>query len=92
MLRDLNRKHGAKFSVNIDYPTGDGFSLPQFSDRYRGEWRDNSGWLKRAFHGHADKPDRPHQDPPPEKLLADLDQVAEQKHRFAGPETYAPRP
>lgn len=90
MLRELNRKYGVKFSVNIYYTTGDDFSLPQFPDRYRGEWRDNSGWLKLAFHAHADKPDRPYQDAPPEKLLADLDQVAEQVHRFAGPETYAP--
>jgi len=90
MLRELNRKYGAKFSVNIYYTTGDDFSLPQFSDRYRGEWRDNSGWLKLAFHARADKPDRPYEDAPPEKLLADLDQVAEQIHRFAGPETYAP--
>jgi hypothetical protein len=90
MLRELNRKYGAKFSVNIYYTTGDDFSLPQFPDRYRGEWRDNSAWLKLAFHAHADKPDRPYQDAPPEKLLADLDQVAEQIHRFAGPEAYAP--
>ncbi|NLF70730.1 MAG: hypothetical protein GX575_16990 [Candidatus Anammoximicrobium sp.] len=90
MLRELNRKYGAKFSVNIYYTTGDDFSLPQFSDRYRGEWRDNSGWLKLAFHAHADKPDRPYQDAPPEKLLADLDRVAEQIQRFAGPEAYAP--
>lgn len=90
MLRDLNRKYGAKFSVNIYYTTGDDFSLPQFPDRYRGEWRDNSGWLRLAFHAHADKPDRPYQDAPPEKLLADLDQVVEQIHRFAGEEAYAP--
>jgi hypothetical protein len=90
MLRELNRKYGAKFSVNIYYTTGDDFSLPQFPDRYRGEWRDNSEWLKLAFHAHADKPDRPYQDAPPEKLLADLDQVAEQILRFAGPEAYAP--
>jgi hypothetical protein len=90
MLRELNRKYGAKFSVNIYYTTGDDFSLPQFPDKYRGEWRDNSGWLRLAFHAHADKPDRPYQDAPPEKLIADLDQVAEQIHRFAGPETYAP--
>jgi len=90
MLRDLNKKYGVKFTVNIYYTTGEDFSLPQFPDRYRGEWRDNSSWLKLAFHAHADKPDRPYQDAPPEKLIADLDRVAEQILRFAGPETYAP--
>ncbi|NLX54355.1 MAG: hypothetical protein GXY58_04515 [Planctomycetaceae bacterium] len=90
MLQDLNTKYGVKFTVNIYYTTGDDFSLPQLSDRYRSQWRDMSDWLKLAFHAHANLPDRPYQDAPPEKLLADLDQVAEQIHRFAGPEAYAP--
>ncbi len=90
MLRDLNKKYRAKFSVNIYYTTGDDFNLTQFPDRYRGQWRDNADWLKLAFHAHADQPDRPYQDAPPEKLIADLDRVAEQIHRFAGAECYAP--
>ncbi len=90
MLKDLNTAYGAKFTVNIYYTDGADFHLPQFPDRYRGEWKDNAHWLKLAFHAWADQPPRPYQDAPPEKLLADLDQVAEQIHRFAGPETYAP--
>ncbi len=90
MLKDLNAKYGVKFTVNIYYTTGDDFRLPQFSDRYKGEWRDNSGWLKLAFHAYANDPDRPYQDTPPEKLIADLDLVAAEIHRFAGPEAYAP--
>jgi hypothetical protein len=90
MLRDLHRKYGVKYTVNIYYTTGPDFILPQFPDRYRGEWRDNAHWLKLAFHAHADKPDRPYQDAPPEKLLADFDQVAAEIHRFAGEEAYAP--
>jgi len=90
MLKDLNAKYGVKFTVNIYYTTGDDFRLPQFSDRYKGEWRDNSGWLKLAFHAYANEPDRPYQDTPPEKLIADLDLVAAEIQRFAGPEAYAP--
>ena len=90
MLKDFNAKYGTKFTVNIYYTSGDDFSLPQFSDRYRGEWKDNAHWLKLAFHAWADEPPRPYEDAPPEKLIADLDRVAEQIHRFAGPETYAP--
>lgn len=89
-LRDLNKKYGVKFTVNIYYTTGDDFSLPQFPDRYKGEWRDNASWLRLAFHANADKPDRPYQDAPAERLAADFDRVAEQIHRFAGPEAYAP--
>jgi hypothetical protein len=90
MLRDLHKKYGVKFTVNIYYTTGDDFKLPQFPDRYKGEWRDNSDWMKLAFHAHADKPDRPYQDTPPEKLIADLDHVAAEIRRFAGEEAYAP--
>lgn len=90
ILRDLHRKYGVKFSVNIYYTTGDDFKLPQFPDRYKGEWRDNADWMKLAFHAYANDPDRPYQDAPPEKLIADLDLVAAEIHRFAGEEVYAP--
>jgi hypothetical protein len=98
ILRDLHEKYGTKFSVNLFYtaaddsqfPTKDSFTLAQFPDRYKGEWKDNAHWLKLAFHAHDNMPPRPYQDAPPEKLLADLDLVAEEIHRFAGEETYAP--
>jgi len=90
MLRDLHNKYGVKFTVNIYYTTGDDFSLPQFPDRYKGEWRDNAHWMRLAFHAYADLPDRPYQDAPPEKLIADFDLVAGEIHRFAGEEAYAP--
>jgi len=90
MLRDLNRKYGAKFTINIYYTTEDGFDISQFPTRYKGEWRDCSDWLKLAFHAYANDPARPYQDAPPEKLLADLDLVNEQIHRFAGAQSYAP--
>ncbi|MGA2619996.1 MAG: hypothetical protein ABSF26_20460 [Thermoguttaceae bacterium] len=98
MLRDLHAKYGAKFSVNIFYTaaddakvaTGTDFKISQFPDRYKGQWRDNSHWLKLAFHAYANMPDRPYQDVPPERLVADLDLVAAEIRRFAGEESYAP--
>jgi hypothetical protein len=89
-LRDLHSKYGARFVLNIYYTTDDGFELPQFPDRYEGEWRDNADWLRLAFHAHANLPDRPYQYAAPAKLIADLDQVAEQILRFAGEQTYTP--
>jgi hypothetical protein len=96
MLRDLNRKYGTKFVLNIYYtaaddakfPTGADFRLPQFPARYKSEWRDNAHWLKLAFHAHSNKPDRPYQDTPPEKLVADMKLVDAEIRRFAGEETY----
>jgi len=90
ILRDLHTKYGARFVLNIYYTTEDGFTLPQFPDRYKGQWAENADWLKLAFHAHANLPDRPYQDAPPEKLIADLDRVAEQILRFAGEATYSP--
>ena len=90
ILRDLNTKYGARFVLNIYYTTEDGFELPQFPDRYKGEWKDNAHWLKLAFHAYANKPNRPYQYAPPARLIADLDKVADQIRRVAGEETYSP--
>lgn len=90
MLRDLNAKYGAKFVLNIYYTTDDGFDLTRFPDRYRSQWKDNAHWLRLAFHARANDPGRPYQEAPVERLLADLEQVNEQIHRFAGPETFSP--
>jgi hypothetical protein len=90
IFRDLHAKYAAKFVLNIYYTTEDGFELPQFSDRYKSEWRDNADWLRLAFHAYANEPARPYQNAAPSKLIADLDQVAEQIVRFAGEETYSP--
>jgi len=89
-LRDLHTKYGARFVLNIYYTTGDGFDLPQFPDRYKSEWQDNSDWLKLAFHAYANKPARPYQYAASSQLIADLDKVAEQIIRFAGEKTYSP--
>jgi len=89
-LRELHAKYGTRFVLNIYYTTEDGFELPQFPDRYKGEWRDNCDWLRLAFHAHANLPDRPYQNAAPSRLIADLDQVAEQIVRFAGAQTYSP--
>ena len=98
MLRDFHQKYGTKFVLNIYYvaaddakfPTDADFRLPQFPDRYKGEWRDNADWLKLAFHAYSNMPDRPYQDTPPEKLIADLDLVNGEICRFAGEATCTP--
>jgi hypothetical protein len=89
-LRELHSKYKTRFVLNIYYTTGDDFNLHHFPDRYKGEWQDNSDWLKLAFHAYADKPERPYQYAAPARLIADLDKVAEQIIRFAGEQTYSP--
>jgi hypothetical protein len=89
MLRNLNRKYGTKFVLNIYYTTADWFDLTKFPDKYKSEWTDNASWLSLSFHAHANDPPRPYQDAPPEQLLADLDKVATEIRRFAGEKTYS---
>jgi len=89
-LRDLHRRYGTKFVLNIYWTTGDEFSIDKFPDRYKGEWQDNANWLRLAFHAWSDKPDRPYEDAPVEKLLADFDRVSNEIVRFAGQDTYSP--
>jgi hypothetical protein len=89
-LRELHSKYAARFVLNVYYTTEGGFELPDFSDRYKSEWRDNSDWLKLAFHAHANEPARPYQYASASKLIADLKKVAEQIVRFAGEQTYSP--
>lgn len=90
MLRKLHAKYGARFMLNIFYSSGDDFNLTQFPERYRGEWKDNADWLKLAFHAYAYEPPRPYKYARADKLIADLDLVAEQILRFAGEQTYSP--
>jgi hypothetical protein len=90
LLRDWHTKYGTRFTLNLYFTSEDGFNLSDFPDRYRGEWKDNAGWLKLAFHAYADRPDRPYQEAPASKLLADYDLVAEQIRRFAGADAFAP--
>ncbi len=90
LLRELHQKYGARFVLNIYYQTADGFDLPQFPDRYKGEWRDNADWLKLSFHAHANDPDRPYQYASATQLIGDLEQVVSQIVRFAGESTYSP--
>ena len=90
MLKDLNAKHGARFTLNIYYTTGDDWNLKQFPDQYRSEWEANANWLRLAFHAYANEPNLPYQDAPVEKLLADLDLINAQIHRIAGPKTFSP--
>ena len=95
-LKDLHKKYGTKITLNLFYSDGleytneKEFLLSQFPDKYKNEWKDNSDWLKLTFHGYSNMPDRPYQDAKPEKLIADLDQITDQIHRFAGEETFIP--
>lgn len=97
-LRNINQKYGTKIVLNIYYTDGleyssvdaEEFDLSQFPDRYKKEWEENSSWLKLAFNGYSNKPDRPYQYSEPVKVFRDLEIVKKQIMRFAGPQSYTP--
>ncbi len=90
-LRKLHRKYGTKFVLNLFYTTPENdFNLSKFPSRYKGEWKDNSNWLKLAFHAYAEFPDRPYEYVPPGKLAKDLDLVNKEIVRFAGKSVLSP--
>ena len=90
-LRELHRKNGTKFTLNVFYRNDHGdFDLARFPDTYRPEWRENADWLKLAFHAYSEFPDRPYQYAPPQKLAQDYDLVKREIVRFAGEATFCP--
>ena len=91
ILRDLNRKYGAKFVLNIFHTTPENdFDLSQFPDTYKSEWGDNADWLRLAFHAYSEFPNRPYQYASAAKLAQDYDLVTDEIIRFAGESTYSP--
>ncbi len=84
--RQMHEQYGAKIHLNIYYGDGADFTLPQMPDKWRGEWRDNAGWLHLTFHARADKPDRIYKDATYDEMAGDIARVHEQILRFAGEE------
>jgi hypothetical protein len=91
VLRTLHQRHGTKFALNLFFQTpGADFTLDRFPADWRSEWKDNADWLSLSFHAKAEFPDRPYQYADPATLAADLDQVAAEIQRFAGPACWSP--
>lgn len=69
-LKKAHLKYGTKFTLNCFWKNSHNpsFDLSQFPDKYRSEFEDNSDWLRFAFHGYAEFPDRPYSEAYPEKM------------------------
>ena len=91
LLQRLHRDYGTRFVLNLFYTTPESdFTLADFPETYKTQWRENSAWLKLSFHAYAEFPDRPYQYAAPEKLAADFDLLADEVLRFAGEDTWSP--
>ncbi|MFA6929337.1 MAG: hypothetical protein WCT05_03345 [Lentisphaeria bacterium] len=88
-LRETNQRYGTKFTLNLFYHNDhDDFSLNNFPANYKGEFQENSDWLRLSFHAYSEFPDRPYQHATAEKIAQDYDLLYSEVVRFAGEETF----
>lgn len=88
-LKEVHDTYGTKIHINIYYQT-DGFNLSQMPEKYKGEWKDNAGWLRLSFHALQNEPDMPYLNAGYDQVKKDCEMVKEQISRFAGEELMGP--
>lgn len=88
-LKEVHDTYGTKIHLNLYYQT-DGFNLSMMTDKYKGEWKDNAGWLRLSFHALQNDPDRPYLSAGYDQVKNDCILVKDQIRRFAGEELMGP--
>ncbi|MDO5580443.1 MAG: hypothetical protein Q4G69_04870 [Planctomycetia bacterium] len=90
-LRNFHRKYGIKVMLNMFYTTPDkDFTLSDFSDRYKSEWKENADWLRLAYHSRAEFPDRSLLTATRQGLNEEIELIEGEILRFAGKDSLAP--
>lgn len=91
-LRRAYREYGVKFTLNTFYQNWHEpeFDLSQFPERYRAEFEDNADWLRLAFHGFSEFPERPYSEAYPEKFAEHYELWESAVTRIAGAATVTP--
>ena len=90
-LKEINKKYGTKFTLNIFYENAHhGFLLKDMPSIWKSEFIDNSDWLRFSFHAYSEFPDRPYLEATAEEFGRDWDLVQNEIYRFAGEESYIP--
>lgn len=84
-LKQVHDTYGTKIHLNIYYQT-EGFNLSQMTNKFRNEWKENSGWLRLSFHALQNEPDNPYINAGYNEVKRDCEMVLEQIRRFAGEE------
>lgn len=84
-LKQVHAEYGTKIHLNLFYQT-DGFSLSDFTDQYKSEWKANAGWLRLSFHALQEFPDMPYVQAGYDQVKKDCDLIMNEIRRFAGEE------
>jgi hypothetical protein len=88
-LKKVHDTFGTKIHLNLFYQT-EGFNLSMMTDKYKNEWKENSGWLRLSFHSLQEEPDRPYIKAGYDEVKRDCKLVVDQIKRFAGEELLGP--
>ena len=87
MYKRLHEEFGLKVQLNLFYRLGD-FDLSQVSERYYGEWQENSDWLKLSFHSDLENV-KPYEFSEYAEVYADCCRTHAQIERFASSDSLA---
>ena len=85
-LRKAHERFGTRFTLNTFYHNWHHpeFDLSLFPDRFKAEFEANSDWLRFAFHGQSEFPERPYSEAYPEKIAEHYGQWHQAISRIAG--------
>ena len=85
-LKQAHERFGTKFTLNCFYHNwhNPSFDISLFPDRYRTEFEANANWLKFAFHGNSEFPERPYSEAYPEKIAEHYTQWHQAMCRISG--------
>ena len=90
-LKAIHDKYGLKVTLNCFFHNDHHeFMLSDMPDIWKGEFIDNSDWLKLSFHAYSEFPDRPYLEASAEEFGKDYDLVKNEIIRFAGESTWIP--
>ena len=84
MLKDFHEKYGIKVQLNLFYENPS-FTLLDFPEKYKEEWKKNSSWLKLSFHSKKES-QLPYLNSDYQEVYEDCKQAHEEILRFAGEE------
>ena len=88
-LKEIHDKYGLKLTLNCFYHNDHhDFNLCDMPDIWKGEFVDNSDWLRFSFHSYSEFPDRPYLEATAEEFGKDYDLVKNEIIRFAGAESW----
>jgi hypothetical protein len=98
LYKKAHDEYGVKVQLNLFYDTSTStlfnkpieyFDLTMMTDKFKGEWEQNSDWLKLSFHSKNEHMAKPYKNVSEEEIARDCEKVNEQIVRFAGQKTLA---